>query len=130
MEDTEINDSIALSEEVQAEITAKVAELKAGDSKLRQVFPIVVEGMPDRDEKELYIAYFKEPGFVAFSRYIATSSNNGPAAMRALANDCFLAGDKDLINDDSLFLFGLMGQLSKIIEMRNGRLVNISSPRK
>ena len=34
--------------------------------------------------------------------------------MRQLARDTFLAGDKELIDDDSLFLFGLTGQLSKI----------------
>jgi hypothetical protein len=43
-----------------------------------------------------------------------------------LAKDCFIEGDRELIDDDSLFLFGLMGQLSEIIKMRQGKLVNLS----
>lgn len=46
--------------------------------------------------------------------------------MRTLAKECFLDGDKELVDDDSLFLFGLMGQLAQVIEMRNGKLVNLS----
>jgi hypothetical protein len=124
-------EGLLLETKVEEEIAAKVAELKAADKNLRAVYPIVVEGVEGRDAKDMYIAYFKEPSFVAFSKYLSVSQNNSmPVAMRALAKDCFVDGDRELVDDDSLFLFGLMGQLSKIIEMRNGKLVNLLSPRK
>lgn len=107
------------------DIKKKVAELKAADPKLKMVFPVVVEGT-EFDEKEHYIGYFRQPSFPVFSKYLSAAQKDSAVAMRVLATDCFLAGDKELIDDDSLFLFGLMGQMSKIIEMRNGRLVNLS----
>ena len=115
-----------LDPKVKKEIEKKVEALKETNPKCRVIFPIIVEGNPDYDEKENYIGYFTQPSFTSFSKYISASQNNQAVAMRQLAKDCFLDGDKELIDDDSLFLFGLMGQLSKIIEMRNGRLVNLS----
>lgn len=107
------------------EIENKVAELKAANPK-RRIFPLVVEGESAYDEKDVYIGYFKQPTFVEFSKYLAASQKDQAVAMRTLARDCFLDGDRALIDDDSLFLFGLMGQLSEIIKMRQGKLVNLS----
>ena len=120
---------VEIAPEVQKEIESKVAEFKKADSKLRVVYPICVEGGA-YDEKALYIGYFRQPTFQAFSKYIAAAQTNQAVAMRNLAKDCFLGGDIELVEDDSLFLFGLMGQLSKIIEMRHGKLVNLSKPGK
>ena len=121
----EENVIIELPKEVQKQLEKKVAELKE-TKKLKVIFPIVIDGNPEFDEKELYIGYFQQPNFSVFSKYITASSKDQATAMRQLAKDCFVDGDRELIDDDSLFLFGLMGQLSKIIEMRNGRLVNLS----
>lgn len=118
-----------LNPELQKEIEKKVAALKEKDAKLRIVFPICVEGN-EYDEKELYVGYFRQPSFQTFSKYLTAAQSNQASAMRTLAKDCFLDGDKELVDDDSLFLFGLMGQLSKIIEMRHGKLVNLSKPGK
>lgn len=114
-----------LTSERIEEVKAKVAELKAAHPKYR-IFPLAVEGDPDYDEKNVYIGYFKQPSFVEFSKYLAASQKDQAVAMRTLAKDCFLEGDRALIDDDSLFLFGLMGQLSEIIKMRQGKLVNLS----
>lgn len=132
MEKDEVLDvnQVEVTTEIQKEIEKTVAALKEKDPKLRVVFPICVEGNEDYDEKSLYVGYFRQPSFQAFSKYLAAAQTNQAVAMRNLAKDCFLDGDKDLIDDDSLFLFGLMGQLSKIIEMRHGRLVNLSKPGK
>lgn len=62
----------------------------------------------------------------ACSKYLTAAQKDQAVAMRTLAKECFLDGDKELVDDDSLFLFGLMGQLAKVIEMRNGKLVNLS----
>ena len=118
-----------LTPEKIEEIEEKVSELKANNPKCR-IFPLAVEGDPDYDDKDVYIGYFKQPSFVQFSKYLAASQNDQAVAMRTLARDCFLDGDKALIDDDSLFLFGLMGQLSEIIKMRQGKIVNLSKPGK
>ena len=120
---------VELAPEKVLEIQEQVAKLKAKDPKLRAVFPIVVEGA-EYDEKDYFVGYFRQPSFKSFSKYLVQAQANSAVAMRTLATECFLAGDKELIDDDSLFMFGLMGQLSKIIEMRNGRLVNLSKPGK
>jgi len=124
----EVN-QVEITPEVQKEIEKTVASLKEKESKLRVVYPICVEG-GDYDEKPLYIGFFRQPSFQAFSKYLAAAQSNQAVAMRNLAKDCFLGGDQDLVDDDSLFLFGLMGQLTKIIEMRHGKLVNLSKPGK
>lgn len=114
--------------ELQKTIDVKAAKLKE-EKGIRVIYPLVVEGR-EYDEKDVYIGYFQQPNFKVFSKYLSASQSNNALAMRNLAKDCFVDGDKELIDDDSLFLFGLMGQLSKIIEIRNGALVNLSSPGK
>ena len=131
MEKEEILDEnvVEITSTVKAEIEKKVAELREKNPNIRVIFPIVVEGN-EYDEKPMYIGYFRQPSFQAFSKYLSASQSNQGVAMRTLATDCFLDGDKELVDDDSLFLFGLMGQLTKVIEMRHGRLVNLSKPGK
>ncbi len=125
-----IEELVELTPELEKEIEKKVASLKADNPTVRVIFPIVIEGNPDYDEKKHYVAYFRQPDFKTFSKYLSAASSNNAVAMRTLAKDCFLAGDEEMIKDDSLFLFGTMGQLGRIIEMRNGRLVNLSKTRK
>ena len=108
---------------------------EAGAARGEDIFVGAGDGLlwypyPDYDEKKHYVAYFRQPDFKTFSKYLSAASSNNAVAMRTLAKDCFLAGDEEMIKDDSLFLFGTMGQLSRIIEMRNGRLVNLSKTRK
>ena len=87
---------------------------------------MVVFGDTDCDEKEIYVAYLSEPTFPQFSKFMAASKKDEVTAMRTLAKDCFLDGDKELVDNESLFLFGLMGQLSEVITTRQGTLVNLS----
>ena len=56
---------------------------------------------------------------------MAASKKDEVMAMKTLAKDCFIEGDKELVDDESLFLFGLMGQLSEIISTRQSTLVNL-----
>lgn len=120
------NEEMMLSEQIQAEVEKKVKELKAADPKLKKVFPILVEGDEDADEKPYYVGYFKQPTFPAFSKYLSLSQKDQAGAMRELAKDCFLDGDRELIKDDALFIFGLMPHLAQLIEIRKGKLVNLS----
>lgn len=124
-ESTEVND---LDPKVLATIEKKVAELKANNPKAK-IIPLLVEGEDD-DEKDIYVGYFAQPSFTNFSKYLTFSQKDQASAMRQLAKDCFVDGDRELIDDDSLFLFGLMGQLQHIIKMRGGRVINLSKPGK
>ena len=117
-----------LDPKVQAAIEKKVADLKANSPKAK-IIPLLVEGDGD-DEKDIYVGYFSQPSFINFSKYLTLSQKDQASAMRQLAKDCFLDGDRELIDDDSLFLFGLMGQLQHIIKMRGGRVINLSKPGK
>ena len=85
---------------------------------------MVVFGDKECEEKEFYVAYMAEPTFPQFSKFMAASKKDEVTAMRTLARDCFIDGDKELMNNDSLFLFGLMGQLSELIQTRQSILVN------
>ena len=120
-----------LTLEQEAQIKEKAAALKA-EKKTRKVYPMVVFGDTDCGEKEFYVAYMGEPTFPQFSKFMAASKKDEVNAMgdnkkkpvRQLARDCFLDGDKELVDNESLFLFGLMSQLSEIITTRQSLLVN------
>ncbi|MBQ4279535.1 hypothetical protein [Alistipes putredinis] len=113
--------SLTLKQE--SEIRERAAGLKS-EKKLRKVYPMVVFGDTQCGEKEIYVAYMAEPTFPQFSKFMAASKKDEVTAMRTLAKDCFLDGDRDLVDNDSLFLFGLMGQLAEIIQTRQTALVN------
>lgn len=112
-----------LSLEQETEIKKKAQKLKE-EKKLRKIFPMVIFGDISTGEKEFYVAYMGEPTFPQFSKFMAASKRDEVSAMRALAKDCFIDGDKELVDDESLFLYGLMGQLSEIIATRQSTLVN------
>lgn len=112
-----------LTLELEEQIKEKAKQLKA-DKKLRKIYPMVVFG-DETDEKDIYVAYLREPTFPEFSKFMAASKKDEVVAMRTLAKDCFIEGDKQLVDSESLFLFGLMGQLSEIITTRQSLLVNL-----
>jgi len=108
----------------EAAIKEKALALKE-EKKLKKIYPMVVFGEEDAGEKPVYVTYMASPTFPQFSKFMAASKRDEVQAMRTLAKDCFLEGDKELVDDDSLFLFGLMGQLSEIITTRQSTLVNL-----
>lgn len=113
---------LTLQQETQ--IKEKAIQLK-NDRKIRKVYPMVVFGDTSSDEKEYYVAYLGEPTFPQFSKFMAASKKDEVSAMRTLAKDCFIDGDRELVDNESLFLFGLLGQLSEIITTRQSQLVNL-----
>lgn len=112
-----------LTLEQESTIKEKALQIK-GEKKLRKIYPMVVFGDATCDEKEFYVAYMAEPSFPQFSKFMTASKKDEVTAMRALAKDCFIEGDRELVDNESLFLFGLMGQLSEIITTRQSTLVN------
>lgn len=107
--------------EIREQIAAKADELKA-KFKLRKVFVVLVEG-EDGDEKPLYIAYLQRPTLVHFSQYMSFVQKDLVQANKMLSQNVFLDGDRELIDDDELFLYGTMPQLTELISSRNGELV-------
>ena len=107
----------------ESEIKEKAQKIKE-EKKLRKIYPMVVFG-EEGHEKEVYVAYMSEPTFPQFSKFMAASKKDEVMAMRTLAKDCFIDGDRELVDNDSMFLFGLMGQLSELITTRQSTLVNL-----
>lgn len=107
----------------ETEIKEKAIKLRT-DKKQRKVYPMVVFGDTNSGEKEYYVAYMAEPSFPQFSKFMTASKKDEVTAMRTLAKDCFVEGDKELVDNESLFLFGLMTQLSEIIITRQSMIVN------
>ena len=107
--------------EVREEIAKKAEELKKIHN-LRKVFVVVVKGDED-DDKPLYIAYLRRPNLMHFSQYMNFVQKDLIQANKMLATNVFLAGDKELVDDEELFLYGTMQQLSRIIDSRNADMV-------
>lgn len=107
--------------EVREEIIKKAEELK-NQHKLRKIFIIVVEG-EEGDDKPLYIAYLRRPSLMHFSQYMNFVQKDLVQANKMLATNVFLAGDRELVDDDELFLYGTMQQLNHLIDSRNADMV-------
>lgn len=107
--------------EIREEIVKKAEALKA-EHKLRKIFIVIVEG-EEGDEKPLYIGYLRRPSLMHFSQYMNFVQKDVVQANKMLATNVFLAGDRELVDDDELFLYGTMGQLSQIIDSRNADMV-------
>lgn len=107
--------------EIREEIVKKAEELKV-QHKLRKIFVIIVEG-EEGDDKPLYIAYLRRPSLMHFSQYMNFVQKDVVQANKMLATNVFLAGDRELVDDDELFLYGTMGQLSQLIDSRNADMV-------
>ena len=107
--------------EIREEIVKKAEALKA-EHKLRKIFIVIVEG-EEGDEKPLYIGYLRRPSLMHFSQYMNFVQKDVVQANKMLATNIFLAGDREMVDDDELFLYGTMGQLSQIIDSRNADMV-------
>ncbi len=120
------NESGMVTGEITLQMRQMIAEKKASLQKLhkRRVFVVAVKGW-DSDEKPLYIAYLVQPNLMQFSQYMSFIQKDVVQANQMLARNVFVDGDKELIDNEDLFLYGLMPQLSKIVDSRDGELVNL-----
>lgn len=118
-------DTIGLPVEMKESIAAKAEEIKTR-LKLRKVYPIVVKGGED-DGKPWYIGYFKRPGLMAFSQWMNFVSKDAVQANLNLARNIFVEGDRETVDDEEIFLYGTMSQISEIMEPRQAELVKLSS---
>lgn len=113
---------VNVSAEVAQAIAEKIKELKAKFG-VKKVFVIVVEGDVADGEKPLYIGYFRRPNLIQFSMYMNFVQKDLIQANKQLAMNVFLDGDRELVDDEDMFLYGTMQQLSHVIDSRNADMV-------
>lgn len=117
----ELTNNVAVPLSIREEIAKKAEELKA-QHKLRKIFVVVVQGEED-DAKPFYIGYFRRPGLMHFSQYMSFIQKDIVQANKMLASNTFIAGDRELVDDEDLFLYGAMQQISNLIDSRSADLV-------
>lgn len=116
------NQSLNIPLEVRNQIALKANELKAKFN-VKKVFVVIVEGDTESGEKPYYIAYLRRPNLMQFSQYMTFVQKDLVQANQMLAQNIFLDGDKELIDNEELFLYGTMNQLNHVIDARNSDLV-------
>lgn len=116
------NQSLNIPLEVRNQIALKANELKAKYN-VKKVFVVIVEGDTEAGEKPYYIAYLRRPNLMQFSQYMTFVQKDLVQANQMLAQNIFLDGDKELIDNEELFLYGTMNQLNHVIDARNSDLV-------
>ena len=117
----EFTNNVNVPVEIRENIVKKAKELKEKFA-LRKVFVVIVEG-DDDDDKPLYIAYLRRPSLAHFSQYMNFVQKDPVQANQMLASNVFLAGDRELVDVEDLFLYGTMQQLNYIIDSRNSDMV-------
>ena len=116
------NASINIPVAIREQIAAKIVELKAKHN-VKKVFVVIVEGDVDAGVKPYYICYMRRPNMMQFSQYMNFVQKDLVQANQMLAKNIYLDGDKELIDDEELFLYGTMQQLNHVIDSRNSDLV-------
>lgn len=112
-----------LTEEMKKDIEERIKTLKA-EKHIKRIFAIVVQG-DEEDEKPYYIGYFQNPTIMHFSQYMSFVTKDAVAAALNLAKGTFVDGDRELIDDDDIFLRGTFDRFSSIMERRNSELVKV-----
>lgn len=122
------DNAVEISVEVREQITKKIEELRTQTGNKR-IQAIVVAG-DEYDEKPLYVGYFKRPNTMQFSLWMNQAQKDPVVANKTLAQNTFVSGDKELVDNEDLFLFGTMSKVAQLIESRNADLVKLSSAAK
>ena len=122
------DNEVSISVEMRDEITKKINELRQTTGNKR-IQAIIVAG-DEFDEKPLYVGYFKRPNTMQFSIWMSQVQKDPVVANKTLAQNCFVSGDKELVDDEDLFLYGTMSKISMLINSRNADLVKLSSAAK
>lgn len=122
------DNAVEISVEVREQITKKIEELRTQTGNKR-IQAIVVAG-DEYDEKPLYVGYFKRPNTMQFSLWMNQVQKDPVVANKTLAQNTFVSGDKELVDNEDLFLYGTMSKVAQLIESRNADLVKLSSAAK
>ena len=133
MEEKDVMDETVLevSDALQQMIDKEIEKLKKENPTAKGIFAIAVKGDEDYGEKSEYVAYFKRAGSATFTKYMAAlSKDNTYAGAKMLAKETFIGGDRELIDDDDLFIYGVFPRIHEATKVRQGAFVNLSRPRK
>ena len=122
------DNAVEISVEVREQITKNIEELRTQTGNKR-IQAIVVAG-DEYDEKPLYVGYFKRPNTMQFSLWMNQAQKDPVVANKTLAQNTFVSGDKELVDNEDLFLYGTMSKVAQLIESRNADLVKLSSAAK
>ena len=71
----------------------------------------------------MFIGYFRNPSIMHFSNYMAFVTKDAVQAALNLAKATFIEGDRELVDDDDIFLRGTFDRFSAIMERRNSEMV-------
>lgn len=115
----------AISDAEREAIYAKMKAIKA-DKGLKRVFAVVVYG-DEEDSKPFYVGYFKRPDMPTYSRFMMKVQEDQVQASLMLAQATFVDGDRELVDDFDIFVFGTMNQLAPVIQGRGAELVKLPS---
>lgn len=102
--------------ELRAKIENHIKELIAKTGQKR-IFAFVVKG-DEFDDKEFYIGYFRRPNMMEYSQYMNFWQKDPIQANYTVAQSVFIEGDREMVDDQDIFLYGTM---ARIIELMNGR---------
>lgn len=116
------NTDFELPLDIREQIAQKIDELKAA-KKVKRVFVIIVQGDTEVGELPYYIGYFRRPNLMEFSQYMTFAQKDIAQASSMLAQQVFLDGNKELVTDEDLFLYGTMSQLNHVVDSRNTDIV-------
>lgn len=122
------DNSVEISLEIREQITQKIEELRKKTG-IKRIQAIVIVG-DEYDEKPLYVGYFKRPNTMQFSLWMNQAQKDPVQANKTLAQGTFVDGDKEIVDNEDLFLFGAMSKIAQLIESRNADLVKLSSAAK
>lgn len=78
----------------------------------------------DPENPEYKECWLRPPGRVELANARMQSKGNSLAFDEILAKSCWLAGDKDIVNDDYYFI-GLSTFIDKVINFADGELVKL-----
>ena len=88
------------------------AQIAAWKKKHSDLYEISIEGKK---------AYFRSPDRNTMSYMISQGQQNPMAATEILAKNCFVGGDKALLDEDKYF-FAVMQQLGKLMQVKDASL--------
>lgn len=123
-QETNMLAGVELPEDLMKTIEGEVKAIKKANPTLKKVHVIIIQGEGD-DDKPYYVAYFKRPGVVGMSKFAAAAEKDKAIGAKVLANDNFIKGDRELIDNEDLFVYGLMPRILEILKTRSGKIVNL-----
>lgn len=115
-----MEDNVFIFEEEQIRDLAAEADKVKGRHRTDKVYLIEVEG--DEEGDKTHRAWLRKPTLKTMSAFYTASQQDPIIAAKVVFNDCFLEGDREITDDDEIFM-GAMNQIEELMKVRRARLV-------